>query len=156
LGHSAGGHLALWAASRGRIAAGSPLHIANPLPLRAAISMAGIGDLKGQGRVFALPCGDDTLDRLIDTAHRQDPYADTSPAALLPPAARVVMVHGVFDSVMPPYTGLAFAEQVRKAGGHAEVVTLAEAGHFDVVIPTTAAWRDVVGLLAKELAAPSR
>src|SRR5689334_8199568 len=87
LGHSAGGHLALWATSRGRIPAASPLHAADPLPVRAVIAMAGIGDLKGQGGVFALPCGADTLDRLLDTAHRRDPYADTSPAALLPPAA---------------------------------------------------------------------
>jgi len=156
LGHSAGGHLALWAASRGRIPAASPLHAANPLPIRAAISMAGIGDLKGQGRVFALPCGDDTLDRLVDAAHRKEPYADTSPAALLPPAARVVMVHGVFDSVMPPYTGQAFAEQVRKAGGHADVVTIPDAGHFDVVIPSTAAWREVVAIVERELPATSR
>ena len=156
LGHSAGGHLALWAASRGRIRASSPLHSPNPLPLRAAISMAGIGDLKGQGKVFALPCGDETLERLVDAARREDPYADTSPAALLPPAAKVVMVHGVFDSVMPPYTGLAFAEQVRKAGGSAEVVTLPDAGHFDVVIPTTAAWRSVVAVVERELRPSAR
>jgi len=156
LGHSAGGHLALWAASRGRIRASSPLHSPNPLPLRAAISMAGIGDLKGQGKVFALPCGDDTLERLVDAARRKAPYADTSPAALLPPAAKVVMVHGVFDSVMPPYTGLAFAEQVRKAGGSAEVVTLPDAGHFDVVIPTTAAWRSVVAVVERELRPSAR
>jgi acetyl esterase/lipase len=151
LGHSAGGHLALWAASRGRIPEASPLHAADPLPIRTAISVAGIGDLQGQGRVFALPCGDDTLDRLLDTAHRKDPYADTSPAALLPSAAKVVMVHGVFDSVMPPYTGLAFAEQVRKAGGRADVVTIPDARHFDVVIPTTAAWRDIVAVVEREL-----
>jgi acetyl esterase/lipase len=154
LGHSAGGHLALWAASRGAIPVASPLHAPDPLPMNAAIAMAGIGDLKGQGRVFALPCGDDTLDRLVDAAHRADPYADTSPAALLPPAARIVMVHGVFDSVMPPHTGLAFAEQVRKAGGRAEVVTIPDAGHFDVVIPTTAAWREVVAVVERE--APAR
>jgi acetyl esterase/lipase len=156
LGHSAGGHLALWAASRGAIPAASPLHRSNPLPLRAAISMAGIGDLKGQGRVFALPCGDDTLDRLVDAAHRKDPYADTSPAALLPPRGKVVMVHGVFDTVMPPYTGLAFAEQVRKAGGRAEVVTIPDAGHFDVVIPSTAAWRSVVAVVERELGPSAR
>jgi acetyl esterase/lipase len=150
LGHSAGGHLALWAASRGRIPAASPLHVVDPLALSAAIALAGIGDLKGQGRVFALPCGDDTLDRLVDAGRRKDPYADTSPAALLPPAAKVVMVHGVFDSVMPPHTGLAFADQVRRAGGRAEVVTIPDAGHFDVVIPTTAAWREVVAVVARE------
>src|SRR4051812_21943051 len=33
IGHSAGGHLALWAASRGRLPAQSPLHIADPLKI---------------------------------------------------------------------------------------------------------------------------
>ena len=155
VGHSAGGHLALWAASRGRIAPGSLLHAADPLRLRAVISLAGIGDLKGQGKIFGLPCGEDTLDLLIDT-ERRDPYGDTSPAELLPTGAKVVMVHGVFDSVMPPYTGLAYAEHVRRAGDAAEVVTIADAGHFDLVIPTTAAWREIARIVAREVAAPTR
>ena len=155
VGHSAGGHLALWAASRAKIPVASPLHGADPLPIRAAVSLAGIGDLEGQGKVFGLPCGEDTLDLLLDTAHRKAPYADTSPAALLPTGGKVVMVHGVFDSVMPPYTGLAYAEQARRAGDRAEVVTIPDAGHFDLVIPTTAAWREVVRVIEAESPLPA-
>jgi acetyl esterase/lipase len=156
LGHSAGGHLALWAASRAKIPSASLLHTPDPLPIGAVISLAGIGDLERQGDVFGLPCGADTLPRLVDLAHRRAPYADTSPAALLPSPAKVVMVHGVFDSVMPPYTGLAYVELVRKAGGKAEMVTIPDSGHFDVVIPTTAAWREVAGIVAQELGAHPR
>jgi acetyl esterase/lipase len=150
IGHSAGGHLALWAAARGRIPAASPLHVADPLKIGAVISLAGIGDLKGQGKAFGLPCGDDTLDRLLDTAGRKQPYADTSPAELLPTGAKVMMVHGVFDSVMPPYTGHDYAALVRKAGDKAEVVTIPDAGHFDLVIPTTRAWAEIVAVLDRE------
>lgn len=153
VGHSAGGHLALWAASRGKIAAASPLHAADPLRIGAVISLAGIGDLKGQGKVFALPCGDDTIDRLVDTANRKQPFADTSPAELLPTGAKVVMVHGVFDPVMPPYTGRDYAALVRKAGDKAEVVIVPNAAHFDLVIPTTPAWKDIVALLDREMKA---
>jgi acetyl esterase/lipase len=151
LGHSAGGHLALWAASRGKLPADSPLRTADPLPIAAAISLAGIGDLKGQGKVFGLPCGEDTLDRLLDTAHRKAPYADTSPAELLPTGAKVVMVHGVYDSVMPPYTGLAYVQAVRRAGDRAEVVTIPDAGHFDLVIPSTAAWKTIADIVQAEI-----
>lgn len=151
VGHSAGGHLALWAASRAKLPAASPLHVADPLPIGAVVSLAGIGDLKGQGKAFGLPCGDDTLDRLLDTAHRAQPYADTSPAELLPSGARIVMVHGVFDPVMPPYTGRAYVQMVRRAGGQAEVVTIPEAAHFDLVIPTTPAWKEVVDIIAREM-----
>jgi acetyl esterase/lipase len=151
IGHSAGGHLALWAASRRKLPAASPLHAADPLKIGAVISLAGIGDLKGQGKVFALPCGDDTIDRLVDTAHRKNPFADTSPAELLPTGAKVVMVHGVFDAVMPPYTGRDYVQTVRKAGDAAEAVTIPGAAHFDLVIPTTPAWKQIVAILDREM-----
>lgn len=156
VGHSAGGHLALWAASRGKLPMASPLHAANPLKIGAVISLAGIGDLKGQAAAWAIPCGADTLDRLLDTAHRKQPYADTSPAELLPNGAKVVMVHGVFDAVMPPYTGRAYAETVRKAGDPADVVTIPGAAHFDLVIPTTPAWAEIASLIGREMQALSR
>ena len=156
VGHSAGGHLALWAASRARIAASSPLHAADPVKISAVISLAGIGDLDGQGRVFALPCGDDTIARLVDQAHRTNPFADTSPAALLPSGARTVMVHGSFDPVMPPYTGRDYAARARRAGDTAGVVVIPNAAHFDLVIPTTAAWSEIVGLIDRETKAIGR
>src|SRR5262245_34187375 len=46
VGHSAGAHLALWAASRGRIAPSSPLFTANPFPIRTVIGLGGVGDLE--------------------------------------------------------------------------------------------------------------
>ena len=153
MGHSAGGHLALWAAARGKLPADSALRTADPLPIRTVVSLAGIGDLKGQAKVFAIPCGDDTIERLIDLTRRKAPYADTSPAELLPSGAKVVMVHGAYDPVLPPYTGRAYVELAHKAGDPAEVVTIPDAGHFDVVIPTTAAWKAVAGIVDREMKA---
>ncbi|MGZ6013568.1 MAG: alpha/beta hydrolase [Caulobacteraceae bacterium] len=156
VGHSAGGHLALWAASRAKLPAGSPLRTSDPLKIGAVISLAGIGDLKGQAGVWAIPCGDDTLSRLLDLPHRPQPYADTSPAELLPTGAKVVMVHGVFDPVMPPYTGREYAARVRKAGDQAEVAIIPDAAHFDLVIPTTPAWAAIVEILGREMKALPR
>ncbi len=42
IGHSAGGQLALWLAGRHRIPAKSDLFTADPLPLRGAVSLAGV------------------------------------------------------------------------------------------------------------------
>src|SRR3954469_3797173 len=42
MGHSAGGHLALWLAGCGKIAEGDPLHVADPLPLSGVVSLAGV------------------------------------------------------------------------------------------------------------------
>jgi acetyl esterase/lipase len=153
VGHSAGGHLALWAAARARLPKSSPLWRADPQPIRAVVSLGGIGDLDEQGDVFAGACGAEPLPRIIGKASRQNPYADTSPAALLPLGVRVVMISGVFDHVMPPFTGRAFVATLRKAGDSAEVVAIPDAGHFDVVMPTTAAWKQVAARLDREDAA---
>ena len=153
LGHSAGGHLALWAAARRKLPKTSPLWRADPLPIRAVVSLGGIGDLEGQGHVFAGACGPEPIPKIIGKADRAKPYADTSPAELLPLGVRVVMISGDFDHVMPPFTGRAFVEKLRKAGDSAEVMAIADAGHFDVVMPTTAAWKVVLATVAREIAA---
>jgi acetyl esterase/lipase len=147
LGHSAGGHLALWAASREKLPRTSPLWRADPLRFGAVVSLGGIGDLKAHEAVFGGACGD-ALPRVVE-GH----YDDTSPAALLPSPAKVVMIHGTFDHVMPPATGVEYAETVRNAGGRAEAIELKGAGHFDPVMPTTAAWKDVADVIAREAAA---
>src|SRR5262245_47737504 len=46
VGHSAGGHLALWLAGRPRIADSSPLRARDPLRLQHVFSLGGLGDLK--------------------------------------------------------------------------------------------------------------
>jgi acetyl esterase/lipase len=144
VGHSAGGHLALWAAARDKLPKSSPLWRADPLRIRAVVSLGGIGDLAGQKDIFAGACGPEPIPRIIGLADRVEPYADTSPAELLPTGARVVMISGELDHVMPPPTGRAYADRVRKAGDVAEAVAIPGASHFDVVIPTTDAWRTVV------------
>ena len=152
LGHSAGGHLALWAAARHRLPRTSPLWRANPLAIRAVVSIGGIGDLEGQGDVFAGACGPEPIPKIIGLATRTHPYADTSPAELLPTGARVVMISGEFDHVMPPATGRAYVARLTKAGDAGEAVAIAGVGHFDPVIPTTAAWAQVAGVVAREIA----
>ena len=152
LGHSAGGHLALWAAARGRIARTSPLWTRDPLPIRAVVSLGGIGDLEGQGGIFAGACGPEPIPRIIGLATRTEAYADTSPAALLPTGVRVTMISGEFDHVMPPSANDTSVAKLRKAGDAAEALAIPGVGHFDVVIPTTDAWNQVAGVVAREIA----
>jgi len=148
VGHSAGGQLALWAAARPKIPRSSPLWRADPVRVRAVVSIGGIGDLKAHAGSFDGACGSGTIARV--TAGR---YADTSPADLLPTGAKVVMVHGQFDHVMPPDTGRAYVATVRKAGDPAEAVVLDGYGHFDAMIPTSPAWKSVADIVTREIAA---
>ena len=50
IGHSAGGHLALWLAGAAAAAAGSPLRTADPCAIRAVISLGGLPDLEERRR----------------------------------------------------------------------------------------------------------
>ena len=46
-----------------------------------------------------------------------------------------------------------FVQHPLVAGDVGEGVTIPGAGHFDLVIPTTPAWKTVVGLIAREMQA---
>jgi acetyl esterase/lipase len=152
LGHSAGGHLALWAAARHRIPVTSPLWRSDPLRVRSVVSLSGIGDLERQGRVFAGACGPESIPQIIRLADREAAYADTSPAALLPTGVRVTMISGDLDHVMPLPTGRAYVARFGAAGDVGQAVAIPGASHFDVVIPTTPAWKVVAATVATEFA----
>lgn len=139
VGHSAGGHLGLWAASRARLPKTSSLWRADPLKIRGVVSLGGIGDLKSHAAVFAGACGPS-----MSQVAPPGTYAETSPAELLPSGVAVTMIHGEFDHVMPSETGQAYAAKARAAGDRAEAIEVKGVGHFDPVIPTTEAWKAVV------------
>ncbi len=87
VGHSAGGHLALWAAARDKLPAGSQLHRPAPFVPRAVISLAGIGDLKAFAPLIPVICGPGIFERLTGarSSETTDAFADISPAALPAP-----------------------------------------------------------------------
>ena len=72
VGHSAGGHLALWLAGRRHIPASSPLHSAHPLPIASVVSLGGLPDLELETRV-ANGCGTE-VSATLAAGH----YAETS------------------------------------------------------------------------------
>lgn len=143
-GHSAGAHLALWAAGRGKIATTSPLHGENPLKPRGVVSVGGLGSLANWSAEIDTLCGADTVEKLApkkaeDGSERADDlrFADTSPERLLPFGVPVVMLHGVYDAAAFPAIGLDFAQAGRKAGDKADIWLAPVAGHFEVIAPGT-------------------
>jgi acetyl esterase/lipase len=144
VGHSAGAHLALWAASRGKLPRTSPAYAANPFPVRAVIALGGVGDLEAAVGLSGA-CGPTIIPALVGqaSAARPDVYSDTSPSKLLPTGAKIVMITGAEDSITPAAYAQTYAEEVKAAGGIAELVIVPEAGHFDVVTVGTPAWRIV-------------
>ena len=128
VGHSAGGHLALWAAARRGLPTASPLHVSSPFMPRAVISLAGVGDLKTFARFIPLHCGNGILESLAPA----DRLAEVSPAVLPPPDASTVMVSGVLDRLVPPYVARDYARARQGKAGSVRFVDIPDAGHFDL------------------------
>ena len=146
-GHSAGGHLALWAGARDQLSAGSALRTPDPLPIRGVVSLAGIADLDAYRRTGPDACGGpSTIDDLVGVQQPdgRDVFADTSPPDLLPLGDRQIVISGALDPIVPPRFGQDYAAAAVVAGDPAHSVVLEGAGHFELIDPTSAVWPRVV------------
>ena len=152
VGHSAGGHLALWAMARDSLPAASPLYSAQPFMPRSVISLAGIGDLEAFARFVPLHCGPGVIEKLVPATSSADAYAEISPAALPPPKGQVVMISGILDRLVPPYVADDYVRAMRrKQATSMERLDIPGAGHFDLVTPGTRAWTEVRGRIETAL-----
>jgi len=139
-GHSAGGHLALWAAARPGLpisGAGSSWH--GPSPATQVVALAACASLRlcaewslGGGAVLRLMGG--TPEEVPER------YAAADPAALPPPPVPVTLVHGTADEQVPVGMSRAF--------GVGRLVEIPGAGHFDLIDPESRAWPTVMAVLA--------
>ena len=134
IGHSAGGHLALWAAGRGDLPVGAP-SAAPRVALCGAVSQAGVADLVraaedrlGGGAAIALLGG--------TPAEHPDRYALADPASHAPLDVPVALVHGEADGIVP----ISQSERYAARGGDVRFTRLPGVGHFELIDPTTPAW----------------
>ncbi|HEV2239278.1 MAG TPA: alpha/beta fold hydrolase [Ktedonobacterales bacterium] len=150
LGHSAGGHLALWAAGRARIHAASPLRAEDPLRLRCAVALAGVSDLR---RAWELRLSNNVTEEFLGGTPTEVPerYAAASPAELLPLGVTQLLLHGTEDDSVPYDMSMRYLAAAGAAGDGATLMTLAGKGHFEMVDPATAAWRTVLALTLRRL-----
>jgi len=127
IGHSAGGHLALWAAA------------ASPVPT-AVVALAPVADLDeadrrslSDGAVRELLGGD------RDTVPER--YADASPSRRLPLGVPQLVVHGPSDEHVPFELAADYVDAATKAGDLVELHRPAGVDHFDVIDPSHEVWR---------------
>jgi acetyl esterase/lipase len=138
VGHSAGGHLALWLAGRPRLPRGSPLRSPDPIPIHAVVSLGGLPDLEEAAR-SPNGCGNDVVGQLI-AGH----FADTSVPRLAPLGVPQVLINGLQDRIIPTFYAEAYAAQMRAAGDDVRVRTIDRTGHIELIAPETAAWAAAV------------
>ncbi|NYE63376.1 acetyl esterase/lipase [Duganella sp. 1224] len=152
VGHSAGGHLAQWAASRARLPRTSPLYVADPLPVPEVISLGGLADLRNEQALIKTSCDRDIAQLAgVASAARPDIFSDTSPAEMLPVGVRTVLIHGELDTISPLRVGQDYARRAQAAGDAAEVVSLPGGSHYDEVAATSPSWRIVLAHIRKAL-----
>ncbi|HEY0012078.1 MAG TPA: alpha/beta hydrolase [Allosphingosinicella sp.] len=146
VGHSAGGHLALWLAARPRLPANSPLRSGNPIPIRTVVSLGGLPDLEEAAREPGSGCGIEVIGRL--TGGRFD---DTSVPRLAPLRVRQVLVNGMQDRIIPTAYAEGYSRPMRAAGDDVRVRMIDRTGHVELVSPGTAAWLATVEEIERAL-----
>nr|WP_239523192.1 alpha/beta hydrolase [Geodermatophilus normandii] len=137
VGHSAGGHLAAWAAGRGRLPAGAPGAVPR-VRATAAVLQAGVVDLQHAARQRL---GGSAVQEFLggEPGEVPDRYAVADPVRLLPTGADVLCVHGTSDDVVPLEQSQRYAAAAADAGDRVTVRTV-PGGHRVPIDVAGEAW----------------
>jgi acetyl esterase/lipase len=146
VGHSAGGHLALWLAARRSLPAASPLRTGEPLPIHFVVSLGGLPDLELAATPPGSGCGTEVIARL--TGGR---FADTSVPRLAPLRIPQLLVNGREDRIIPAPYAEDYARTMRAAGDPVDVRFVDRTGHVELIAPESAAWALAAAAIEKAL-----
>jgi len=147
VGHSAGGHLALWLASRGELPVDAPGG-GPTVQVKVAVGQAPVADLVSAAREEV---GGSAVPDLMDGGPDQvaGRYAVASPQALLPvQGVQITVVHGDADDRVPLRQSTAYVDAARALGMTVGLQVLENVGHFehlDPDSPAVAAMRTALG-----------
>lgn len=129
IGHSAGGHLALWATARGVCK-----------QLQSVLALAPAADLQ---LAHALNLGDGAVQRFLGEAPSNRP--DLNPMLMPAPTAAVTIVQGEEDQIVP----LAVAQSYCAAFPNTRLLRLPNSGHFALIDPASNAWETILNELKR-------
>ena len=145
VGHSAGGHLALWLASRGQVPTGGPgadPRLPSPTLVVAQAPVAGLAEGArlglGGGAVQALLGG--------PPATVPERYAFADPSGLLPTGVESVLMHAADDDLVPLSQSTGYVQAATSAGDDSRLVrvTGGHFGHLDPASPAVDALREAL------------
>ncbi len=143
-GHSAGAHLALWAASRPRLAAPHGPGAIRPV---SVVAIDGPGALAPFVGIDQQVCGQPVIVPLMGgtPAEKPDAYRIASPADHLPLGTRQLLVEAELGPLMKPYAAAAKA-----SGDTVEELVPPNANHFDIITPGSANGKAVADWIAAQ------
>ncbi|WP_375001068.1 alpha/beta hydrolase family protein [Aeromicrobium sp. CTD01-1L150] len=137
LGHSAGGHLAVWAAGREATSRWSGARV----PVTAAVAQAGVLNLAA-AHVDRL--GGGAVQDFLGGGVVPD---DVDPTAQVPLDVPVRCVHAAGDDLVPISQSAGYVETAKASGADAELVEV-DGDHFTLIDPTSPDWRRTLDVLA--------
>ena len=152
-GHSAGAHLALWAAARARVPPSSPIATRAPFKPLVSVPLGGPGDMAEITAREKMICGPvPSASGVMGGMPGDVPehYRDGSPLSLLPLGVRQVLIVGETDGVMPAAVREAWVDRARAAGDEVSLV-IVKGGHFELIAPEHESGRAVRRSIAEQL-----
>lgn len=149
LGHSAGGHLALWAAARGSL----PLDAPGAVPQIRVTSAVGLAPVADLAAGYRGDIGGGAVGAFLGGSPEAAPkrYAVASPAQLVPFGVRQLIVHGDADAQVPVALSRSYAGTAADAGDAVVYHELEEADHFVLIDPASDAWDKIATEMAELL-----
>jgi acetyl esterase/lipase len=137
LGHSAGGQLALWSASR-----------EDPrVPVRRVVAQSAVCNLAATGEP-----GWELLGGTPEQV--PDRYAAADPMRLLPLGVPTLLVHGADDETVPVARSRRYAEAAAAAGDEVELIEPTPGGHRVHIDPRSDAWRAAAEWIVRPVRSP--
>ncbi|HEX6499969.1 MAG TPA: alpha/beta hydrolase [Micromonosporaceae bacterium] len=138
-GHSAGGHLALWAAHRAAHSDSPP---------RGVLALAPVASL---AEAYRRHLDDDAVVGLLggDPSRVPDRYRQADPAALVPLGVPAVVLHGTEDVQVPLAVSERYVDAARSAGDPVQLTVLPGVEHFGLIDPRSSAWPAVLAALTR-------
>ncbi len=149
IGHSAGGHFAMWLAARPKIPKSSELFTSDPLQLRGVVNLDGPADLKAMMAVEQKICGNPVVSNLMGGKPEEQPerYRAGSPIELLPFGLRQEFFAGrMFAAQVAPYQ-----TATKQAGDDLNATVIANGGHFVFIDLQSDVWPRVVAAVRRLL-----
>lgn len=143
IGHSAGGHLALWQAAREQLALQPGLNLVKPVVRPTAIiSLAGVSNLRHMHEVRS---EDSPVQAFLGGTPNElsDVYRLASPWELLPLGVPQLLVHGTEDDSVPYEQSLHYFEVAEAMQDSVELLTLPGVDHFAIIQPTSDVWETI-------------
>ena len=128
VGHSAGGHLALWSAQHD--AKRNNGYGPKRVKVAAAVGLAAVADL---ALAFELGCGNHAVNEFLggSPSAQAERYRTSSPIEMLPFGVKQLLIHGTADDDVPIEISRRYAQAALAAGDDVRLVELTGAGHME-------------------------